>query len=64
MKDHVTIKEASAETGLSQYYLRKRAREGSIPVIRVGTDEKGTYMIHLEELREQLARERREREAG
>ncbi len=54
MKTFVTIKEAAELTGLSQIYLRKRAREGSIPVLRVGNDKTGTYYINAADLLRQL----------
>ena len=57
MKQYITIKEAAELTGFSQYYLRKRAREGSIPLIRVGNEKTGTYYINAEKLLRQLAAE-------
>lgn len=48
-----TIAAAARRTGLSQYYLRERARSGSIPVLRSGT----AYMICIPKLLEQLERE-------
>ena len=43
---------ASRTTGLSQYYLRKGCKEGTIPHIRSGT----TYYIHVHALLEQINR--------
>ena len=58
MSDFVSINEAAIETGLSRGYLRKRAREGSIPVIRLGNDKRtGAYFVNLDALRRQLAKE-------
>ena len=44
------IKDAAAVTGLSQFYLRKGCRDGSIPHITSGT----TYFINLPALLRQL----------
>ena len=57
MKAYVTIKEAAELTGLSQCYLRKRAREGTIPLLRAGNDRTGTYYIDAEGLLRQLQAE-------
>lgn len=45
MKEKVfcSIKEACAETGLSQYYLRRGCKAGTIPHVVVGTK----FMINL-----------------
>lgn len=45
-----TILEASAASGLSQSYLRKGCRDGTIPHIRIGTK----FMINLPALYDQL----------
>ena len=57
MKPFLTIKEAAELTGLSQFYLRKRCREGSLPVLRVGKERTGTYFLHKEKLLRQLEEE-------
>ena len=44
------ILEASAASGLSQSYLRKGCKDGTIPHIRIGTK----YMINLPALYDQL----------
>lgn len=44
------IRDAAAVTGLSQFYLRKGCRDGSIPHITSGT----TYFINLTALLRQL----------
>lgn len=44
------IREASAATGLSQYYLRQGCRSGSVPFVRSGS----TYMINVSKLLRQL----------
>lgn len=44
------IPEACKTTGLSQYYLRKGCKDGSIPHIRSGP----TYYINVPELLEKL----------
>lgn len=49
------IKSAAKELGLSAFYVRKRAREGSIPTIRAGAK----YLIDVAALNEQLAAEAR-----
>lgn len=41
---------ASRTTGLSQYYLRKGCKDGTIPHIRSGT----TYYINIPALLEQI----------
>lgn len=44
------IPDACRTTGLSQYYLRKGCRDGSIPCIRSGP----TYYVNIPELLKQL----------
>ncbi|MDY3692740.1 MAG: helix-turn-helix domain-containing protein [Dysosmobacter sp.] len=44
------IPEACKTTGLSQYYLRKGCKDGSIPHVRSGQ----TYYINVPELLEKL----------
>lgn len=44
------IKDACAVTGLSQYFLRRGVRDGSIPHIKSGP----TYYINVPALLEQL----------
>lgn len=45
-KVFVKIPEASRITGLSQFYIRSRLKDGTIPHIRSGA----TYLIHLPRL--------------
>lgn len=45
-----TILEAAAASGLSQSYLRKGCRDGTIPHIRIGTK----FMINVPALYDQL----------
>lgn len=45
-----TILEASAASGLSQSYLRKGCKEGTIPHIMIGSK----YMINIPALYDQL----------
>jgi len=52
-KRFVKIKEACAITGCSQYYLRKRCRDGSIPCVMSGP----VYMINLPALLRMLDEE-------
>ena len=44
------ISDACRTTGLSQYYLRRGCRDGSIPCIRSGP----TYYVNVPELLKQL----------
>ena len=44
------IPEACKTTGLSQYYLRKGCKDGSIPHVRSGQ----TYSVNVPELLEKL----------
>lgn len=44
------IQEACKTTGLSQYYLRKGCKDGSIPHVRSGQ----TYYVNVPELLEKL----------
>lgn len=44
------IPEACKTTGLSQYYLRKGCKDGSIPHVRSGQ----TYYVNVPELLEKL----------
>ena len=44
------IPEACKTTGLSQYYLRKGCKDGSIPHVRPGQ----TYYVNVPELLEKL----------
>lgn len=44
------IKDACKVTGLSQFYLRRGVRDGSIPHIKSGT----TYMVNVPALLKQL----------
>lgn len=53
MTKFVAIKSAAKELGLSVYYVRKRAREGSIPCIQSGQK----FLINLPALAEQLSSE-------
>lgn len=46
------IGDACRVTGLSQYYLRKGCKEGSIPHLKVGQN--GPYLINVPALLEQL----------
>lgn len=50
MKAFMTINEAARVTGLSQYYLRRGVRDGTVPYIRSGTK----YLINLPRLLEQI----------
>lgn len=54
-KQFVKIAEASKITGCSQYYLRNRVREGSLPALKSGT----TYLINLSAMLQILDRESR-----
>ena len=45
-----TILEAAAASGLSQSYLRKGCRDGSIPHIRIGTK----FIVNIPALYDQL----------
>ncbi len=44
------IPEACASTGLSQFFLRKGCKEGTVPHVRSGR----TYLINVPELLRQL----------
>lgn len=44
------IREASATTGLSQYFLRAGCRDGSVPCIKSGS----TYFVDVPSLIEKL----------
>jgi hypothetical protein len=57
MKPFVTIKEAAALTGLSQNYLRKRCKAGTLPLIKVSDSRTGTYLLDAESLVAQLRTE-------
>ena len=46
----MNVKDTSTETGLSQYYLRQRIKEGTIPIIRSGT----SILIDVSAFLEQL----------
>lgn len=50
MSNYQKIKDACAATGLSQYYLRKGCKDGSIPHIKSGE----TYYINVPALLAQL----------
>ncbi len=52
-KKFVKIKEACVLTGLSQFYLRKHCRDGSIPCVMSGP----VYMINLPALLRKLDEE-------
>ena len=53
MKPFQKIPEACRTTGLSQYYLRRGCRDGSIPHIKSGS----VYMINVPALLRQLGAE-------
>jgi len=57
MAQIVNITLASKLTGLSAYGLRKGAKEGRFPHIRVGGTEKGKILFDLELLAQSLAKE-------
>lgn len=50
----LTIKEACAVTGLSQFFLRRGVRDGSIPHVTVGIPPNCKYYINVPALLEQL----------
>jgi len=52
-KEYVTILEASKRSGLAQCYIRKRCRESSIPMIKVGR----IYRINYPQMMEQIRNE-------
>lgn len=54
------IKDAAAVTGLSQYYLRKGCRAGTIPHIMNGP----TYLVNISALLRQLDAESAQAERG
>lgn len=64
MKPFITIKEAATLTGLSQYYLRQRCKAGTLPLIKVGSEQTGTYFLDAEALVAQLRAEARRDEEG
>lgn len=49
------IPEACKTTGLSQYYLRKGCKDGTVPHIKSG----GVYYINIPLLMEQLSKQKR-----
>lgn len=48
------IKDACAMTGLSQYFLRRGIRDGSIPHVTVGVPPNCKYYVNVPALMEQL----------
>ena len=64
MASFITLRQAAELTGLSTYYLRKRCREGSLPILKVGSDRRGTYFLDAEALVTQLRAEARRDEEG
>lgn len=44
------IQEACKTTGLSQYYLRRGCRDGSVPCVKSGT----VYLVNVPKLLKQL----------
>ena len=48
------IKDACQTTGLSQYYLRRGCKEGSIPCIKSGNGKRPTYYIDMVRFLEQM----------
>lgn len=50
---YLKIKDACAATGLSQYYLRRGCRDGSIPCVKSGT----TFYVNVPALLDKLASE-------
>ncbi|MCC8099770.1 MAG: DNA-binding protein [Clostridiales bacterium] len=56
MKPFMKIPQASRETGLSQYFLRRGCRNGTIPFIRDGR----IYLINVPAMLEQLDNQSKE----
>lgn len=56
MTPYQKIPQASRETGLSQYFLRRGCRNGTIPFIKDGR----VYMINVPALLEQLDKQSKE----
>lgn len=50
---YLRIKDACAVTGLSQYYLRRGCRDGSIPCVKSGT----TFYVNVPALLNKLTSE-------
>ena len=50
---YLKIKEAATETGLSQYFLRRGCRDGTIPCVKSGT----TFYVNVPALLDKLASE-------
>ena len=54
---YVTIKKAAEISGVSEFQIRRRAKDGTIPRILAGRPGHGTYMINLRKMLDQFARE-------
>ena len=50
---YLKIKDACTATGLSQYFLRRGCRDGSIPCVKSGT----TFYVNVPALLDKLASE-------
>ena len=53
MTPFLKIKDACRVTGLSQYYLRKGCKDGTVPHIKSGT----VYLVNIQALLRQLGAE-------
>lgn len=52
-KPYMKIRDACTATGLSQYFLRRGCRDGSIPCVKSGT----TFYVNVPALLDKLASE-------
>lgn len=57
-KTFISIGEACRLTGLSQFYLRRRCKEGSLPILE-RANSNSPFLIHREKLLQQLREESR-----